>query len=206
MTARRAAPAAASARVSECVLHFDGGNHVRSQAIVVQRHQRVQRDYAAVGEPPPEANRRIEDVIALDLEEERALDLVRLRPELVASEEHEGAGERADEGGGPAHRPAEDAPPSVVGVQVHAEVDERLEAVGKDAREDERRLDARRAAALEVALVAAREAETEPGRDVEGTLPPEDVLGAQEDVAHAEGAVRERAAAPRRTAGDGKSR
>jgi hypothetical protein len=47
--------------------------------MVIQRYQRVQRHHAAVGDAPPDADRRVEDVIALDLEEERALDLVRLR-------------------------------------------------------------------------------------------------------------------------------
>jgi hypothetical protein len=45
--------------------------------MVIQRYQRVQRHHAAVGDAPPDADRRVDDVIALDLEEERALDLVR---------------------------------------------------------------------------------------------------------------------------------
>src|SRR5262245_5386758 len=172
----RVESAAASPWRREHVLALDGGNEVGAKAIVVERHDEVGADDAVLADQVAKADRGVVEVVALDLQEERRGDRIGLSTELIAAEEDQRAGERAPDLRQAADRPQERAAADVVAVDVDADVDQRLEAVGEDARDDERRGQLGGASALKVLLVAGRQTEREPGGEIDRTTAKDDVF------------------------------
>jgi hypothetical protein len=78
--------------------HLDRGDDFCPQPLFVEGHQRIGGYETAIGKPPPEPDRRVVLIVALDLEEERGLDAVALAPELVTAQEDEGACQRPELG------------------------------------------------------------------------------------------------------------
>src|SRR5262249_6484953 len=111
--------------------------------------------------------------------------------ELVAAEEREGDGERFCDLGCPTNPPQYHAAIHVIRVEVDAQVQKRLEALGEEAGEEQSRLDARGAGALAVFLVPPRQGggqgEGEPRGDVDGRAVVDQVLGAEEHIADTSG-------------------
>src|SRR4030095_8392266 len=55
--------------LSERVLDLHGRNHVGPQAVAIERHEHVRRQYTRLRESPPQAHGRVIDVVPFDLEE-----------------------------------------------------------------------------------------------------------------------------------------
>src|SRR5262245_36938809 len=92
---RRPERARSAPHRSEDPLEGQSGRHDGPQAIVVQRHEDVRCDTTVLAESNAKSDRCIDDVVALDLEEEGQID-VRLRSQLVTTEEGDPGGERLD--------------------------------------------------------------------------------------------------------------